>query len=222
MVALEPAARIRLESHRHSTAGKLTLIVQGVGEWLSEMATVKVWEPAAAQTYFVVADEAARKEPAVALQAKESVSPVSASDAATNTSIWPPDDDVAWGEVCHEESTGQLSPATTVPVMMIDPGVPPSVVTLPQVIVTGTGTGAPEVTLNGELVPLQATPWLVVVVMVTVSFIPVGTLTSIEGVAFGSDVFTVPEARTTLADDSSFQATELMMTPPGRANATSM
>lgn len=197
------------------------MIVQGVGEWLSEIATVNVCDPAAPQTNFVVADEAARKEPAVAVQAKASASPLSASDAMTETSSWPPEADVICGEICQEESTGQLSPGTTVPVMTTEPGGPASELTLPQVIVTGTSAGCPTVTLNGALVPLQLMPWLVVVVMVTVSPFPVGTLTFTEGVAFGSVVFTVPEASTTLVDESIFHATELTVTPPGRASATS-
>ena len=69
------------------TAGNITVVVQGVGAWLSVIATVRLWGPVSPQVYCVTADVALANEPDVVVQAKVSVSPTSASLAITETSM---------------------------------------------------------------------------------------------------------------------------------------
>src|SRR5262245_50048509 len=115
----------------------------------------------------------------------------------------PPFAAVCWGEIDKEARAGQLSPGTIVPVTTTVP-MPPSTATVPQVIVTGAWIVWPVTTLNGALVPEQAEPLLVVVVMVTVSPMPGGRPMLTVGVALGLVVLMAPEASTALVDENTF------------------
>src|SRR5262252_1701959 len=102
----------------------------------------------------VVGADGLAKLPEVAVHRKVSTSALSASDAVADTLRLEPAV-VRRDETSHEVRSGQLSPATTVPLAMTDPtpcmGTPP-----PQTSWTLTGTNAPAATLNGALDPEQA------------------------------------------------------------------
>jgi hypothetical protein len=107
------------------------------------------------------------------------------------TVIVPPTE--VWrGEATHDVKSGQKFPSTNVPLMMTEPFGWVTVPPVPQTTVTFTRASPPAARLNGMLVPVHATPAVVVASRVTVSPVLAGKLCSTEAVAFGSLVLIVP------------------------------
>jgi len=182
------------------------------------IATVKVCDPATEQVYRVDADVELTKVPAVAVHAKVNVSPESASVAVTPTVICPDGEGACAGDSVYAVATGQLSPGTTVPLITAEPS-PELGVLAPQAMLTGTETVCPATTLNGELVPEQETPVLVVADIDTTSPTPAGRPVTTEGWTAGSVVAIVPCTMTALVAERTRQSKDEIVTLSGRASA---
>src|SRR4051795_204071 len=98
---------------------------------------------------------------------------------------------VTRGAISDDVKIGQLSPGTTVLCTTTVP-VPASLETEPQTMLTLTIVVCPETTLNGELVPMQVTPAVVMPDIDMVLSIPVGMSVARLAVALGFVVLIVP------------------------------